>query len=319
MENKIFVVNNTFENRLHYLDVAKGLLIIMVVYSHIRWLSSSSIGVSSDEWALLNRFGFYLWVPFYMQCFFTITGFCTNFDKDFKSFLTSKIITLLFPMFVITFSFHWFICALFNSLLLYFFIKNKIKNLYAIAILMIVFSLLGSLLSAIEPLISIRKYYIFHTIGLVCFIFLGQLIKKYSNILLGAKVVIISAIIYLSVVVFSFIYDISLPGLYSEYNVDISQWGLHILLSVSGILSLLGLSKLINKNRVLEFLGRNSLVIFLVHFSIIPPICKLLIAYIDAYWSFFIVLILTLILSSLVSYILNFPQLSWLIGKLNMK
>lgn len=315
MNLKVIQDNPSKSERLHYLDVAKGLLIIMVVFSHIEWLFSTSFGTSSIEWSLMNKIGLYLWVPFYMECFFAITGFCTNFNKDFQTFTQSKIVALIFPMFALMFTTHWFICAMFNALLLYYFANKHIGNIYVLTALMIILSLVGSLCASIEPIISFRRYYIFHSIGLVGFIFLGQMIRKFSKYLLDIKVVFICAVLYMGIVIIGFINDWLLPGIYSKYDVDVTNWPLHILLSISGIISFLGLCKYINKSRILEYLGRNSLVIFIVHFSIIPPICSILVNYKDTYWAFLLVLFLTLILSSIISYILSLPQISWIIGK----
>lgn len=253
MENNSDTHKCLSNDRLHYLDVAKGILIIMVVYSHIQWLSSTTVGITSPEWDLLNKIGFYLWVPFYMACFFSITGYCTNFNKNFKSFLSSKILTLLFPMFVLLFTIHWFICALFNSLLLYYFIKKHINNTLVLILIMLGGSVIGSIFTSIEPLISIKRYYIFHTIGLVGFICFGQLIRIYSKYLLNKKVIISCFVIYITLVISAYVKNITLPGIYSKYDVTISQWPLHIILSITGIISLLGISKFINKNKPLEY------------------------------------------------------------------
>lgn len=301
--------------RFHYIDVAKGLLIIMVVYSHIEWLLSTRLGMFSVEWSFLNRIGFYLWVPFYMECFFVITGFCTSFKKDFSSFIQGKIVSLIFPMFALMFGIHWFICAMFNALLIFFYCKKKVSNTLFLYVLMFFFSVFGSLCASYDQLISIKRYYIFHSIGLVGFICLGQVFKKYQEFILVPKVVVSCIIMYLTIVIIGFINHLYLPAIYSKYDVHITQWPLHILLSVTGSISIMGISKYIGKNRYLEYLGRNSLVIFLVHFSIIPIVARAFCNYIDTYWAFFCVLIITLILSSVVSYILSFSQLSWMIGK----
>lgn len=93
----------TPKGRIAYLDVAKGLLIIMVVFGHICWATTSS-GVSVGEsWRHIDEIKQWLWSPFFMPCFFIITGFCSNFDKEFGPFLKDNVFSLLWPMLILQF------------------------------------------------------------------------------------------------------------------------------------------------------------------------------------------------------------------------
>ena len=305
--------------RISYLDVTKGLLIIMVAFSHIQWLSQSFDGSASEKWFLLNKIGMYLWVPFYMPCFFVITGFCSNFNKNFAVFLKSKIVTLLFPMLVLSFSIHWFIWSMFTAIVIYFFINKYIKTEWLKALIIILLSFLGSICASFETIIAIRRYYIFHSIGLVIFVYFGQILKRYSDKLLTNKIIIITTVFYLCVVILSFFQGYKLPAIYSKYDTTIFQWPLHIFLSTFGSLMLIGISKIISKNKVFEYLGKNSLVIFFLHFTAINLILRYCNFLFDSYWGFFVVLIMAIALCSFISYILNKPQLSWLIGKFKEK
>lgn len=82
--------------RFSYIDVAKGILILMVVWDHlpdvyIYLLKQTNIHI---EW--LDRTQ-WLFKIFFMPAFFCITGFCSNFNKDFKSFFVSNAKSLLIP------------------------------------------------------------------------------------------------------------------------------------------------------------------------------------------------------------------------------
>lgn len=59
------------KERLHYIDVAKGLLILMVAYGHIYGNTSGIDNVGVDY---IHQ-SVNLFVSFYMPCFFVITGY----------------------------------------------------------------------------------------------------------------------------------------------------------------------------------------------------------------------------------------------------
>ena len=83
------------QERLSYLDVAKGLGILLVVLHHIVNVCNR-LGLNNTTLQLLDRQNV-LYCCFFMQMFFMVSGYCTNFNKPFKSFLLSRTKTLLVP------------------------------------------------------------------------------------------------------------------------------------------------------------------------------------------------------------------------------
>ena len=93
------------KERLHYIDIAKGVLILMVVYGHVYGVNQS-INHPLLYYIHLSANSF---VAYYMPCFFVITGFCSNFKKPFKEFLSNSVKTIVLPAF--SFSLLFFILA----------------------------------------------------------------------------------------------------------------------------------------------------------------------------------------------------------------
>lgn len=153
--------------RLKYIDIAKVILICCLLYGHMlviaRWegMDDSVLQLISKSVPLYNSF--------FMQTFFLITGFCSSFQKDFKSFLWGNLKSLIIPsILLVTFSKYllaaifahrfdtapllgltdwlidsgpWFVISLFWAKILYFFI-NKL-SIHQQAFLIIILYLSG--------------------------------------------------------------------------------------------------------------------------------------------------------------------------------
>ena len=164
------------KERLHYVDVCKGILILLVIWQHIPLFAQKS-GIDSD---ILGYWGWNLsfwFVCFYMQAFFFLNGYTSDFKKDFKPFLWNSFKALIIPY--IAFSLigkafnvmlwgesdlfvksagagdqvwffmeesYWFLSALFMARILYWFLTRYIKNDYwrgaaALAVMLVGFFL----------------------------------------------------------------------------------------------------------------------------------------------------------------------------------
>ena len=141
------------KERIHWIDIAKGVFIILMVLGHISNMSGSQ-GI--DNTLLLKCIFFAsLYGCFFMQGFFVLTGYTTNFEKSFKSYIISNIKLLVIPWLsfsIITrllshivfnkpfvesitgdsyfflFEDYWFIHALLFSKIAYFFIRKYLKT-----------------------------------------------------------------------------------------------------------------------------------------------------------------------------------------------
>lgn len=77
--------------RLSYLDVAKGILILSVILHHLLHCLNKSANcadnyVYRETWYVFMTFV----VPFFMPCFFICSGMVSNFNKNLKDFISSS-------------------------------------------------------------------------------------------------------------------------------------------------------------------------------------------------------------------------------------
>lgn len=165
------------KERLHYVDVSKGLLALMVVLSHLQNVAVS-LDIENTLCKSIDSLEVF-WCPFFMPAFFILTGFCSNFNKEFKSFLISNFKTLIIPSIFLAFIVrwingiadgvttpqyymfigmgiiktcgNWFLPALFVSKIVYWFLNKYVKSIYIIAIITIVLFYLGYFLYTFVP------------------------------------------------------------------------------------------------------------------------------------------------------------------------
>ena len=89
------------KERIHWIDVFKGILIIMVVIHHTPFNVSGAFPLWGYEcWNSLI-------VACFMPAFFVVTGYCTNFNICFGQFLWKNIKTILIPCFCLYYFNHW--------------------------------------------------------------------------------------------------------------------------------------------------------------------------------------------------------------------
>lgn len=324
------------KERLHYIDVAKGFLILLVVYGHIYGVSKNA-GVDEDsvEWI---RQSVNLFVTFYMPCFFVITGLCSSFKKPFFMTLTQSFKTIVLPGVFFTALLmveksnydaillllksiallggtYLFLSSLFLARIVYWIVFNKIEqkstqNIVCVVVFLIVF-FVDKLYYGPQP------WYFVHALLLMPFFHIGLLLKNYelkqtgySAFLFGGSFIATIMLSYkgfLQIDCFYHVPDISFKLL----NMNLSMLLPFVLLSISGCLLCLGVSKRINSNRVLEYLGEISLVIYCLYIFVKSRlllriynfggdviILKIVLAY-----------LLTVIICSVAAYVLNFKYL----------
>jgi fucose 4-O-acetylase-like acetyltransferase len=330
------------KERLHYIDVAKGILILLVVYGHI-YGASKNAGVdgASVEWIHQSV---NLFVSFYMPCFFVITGFCSNFKKPFFVILTQSFKTIVLPSVFFTVILmaknlnydtvlqllesivlqggtYWFLSSLFLARIIYWVACNKIEKKSIQNIVCIVVFIIGFIANRLYQ--GLQPWYFVHALLLMPFLHIGQLLKhyelkqtKYSAILFGVSLLATITLSHRGVLQIDYFYHV--PGISSKLlNMNLSMFIPFVLLSVSGCLLCLGISKRINSNRVLEYLGKNSLVIYCLHIFVMSRLLPRMCNFGDGLIVLKIVLayLLTVIICCVVAYILNLKYLRILLGK----
>ena len=270
--------------RYKFIDVAKGILIICVFTGHLNWLAVGK-GISSSYIGTIDEIA-RVWSSFFMAAFFFISGYCSNFNKEYRTFFLNDLRSLIVPSITLAIlpigiiwaftgqwdlssirpyhlvrfiSCHWFLPALFWAKQIHFFCRKI--GIVSCTIVYLILGCIGVFLSH-----RVMDYWwMQHSFIFVIFIFFGEQFKV-RRISLGNIWYLIFYII-----LFVLLRIILKNELVVTSGVYINCWEypLFILIALAGTLGLMYLSKLINTNKVLERLGKSSLVIYCLHFSLI--------------------------------------------------
>lgn len=272
--------------RLHYIDIAKGLLIVFVVTEH---MSMQFNEMYADDLFVKGLHGFFLnWVvSFFMPAFFVITGYCSNFGKDFGKYLLSTFIGLKMPVFFFIgilgglalrpmFGFsplslkwwiirmfdsgYWFLHALFLVKIAYWLIYRWHNVIGRTAIVFALYAVgVCCFLNGVPT-----DFWILNTLMLLPFIHLGCIIKEkgFTNTL-GIS----SLSVFVCTTIAILIGGGEIPGITQRIACQQDYDPVAILvLASSGSIGFIWLCKQVGHSRLLEFIGKYSLVIYCVHF-----------------------------------------------------
>lgn len=331
--------------RIPYLDYAKGLLIILVVIHHIPQLAKSITGMEIELFEDVKSLNF-LYAIYFMQAFFFISGYCSNFNKNFCQFLANNVKSLLIPgvllpwlmtwiLNVLHLDFHpssylrlnivhlieygswcWFLPALFVARLCYWVIHKYSKSTVILLLGCLVLLLLGCLLNTLD---LFPNYWMHrHALSMVIFIGLGQLCKhrELPTLYYG--------FLGLGFLFLTFCFRFChwpYCWITNAYHVSLAQIPLYLLFGITGTSLILWISKQIKSSSLLETLGRNSLVIYVFQFEIIRfLLSRIQGVIIDAnyyvdFCIFVLVLVATIAISLLLSKLLNTKYLKFFLGK----
>jgi fucose 4-O-acetylase-like acetyltransferase len=269
------------------MDVAKGILIILLLIHHFS-SATRRVGLESEHFWIVERYQ-YLFTCFFMQAFFFISGYCSNFVLDFRSFVKKCIRQLIIPWIVfeivraVFFSWYnndisilyvlnyltrgnfttlWFLNALFISkILLWCSLRMKFKEK---TILFSTFGLLFFALVINKYDLGTNAFCIRQSLGSCFFVSIGYVFKQYRTYM--DYFMKYSIWLYPVIIVVMRFLKIDIPVFTAGMNVNPNEIVLLVVISVLGTFGCLRVCKLIDKCSLIEYLGRNSLTIYGLHF-----------------------------------------------------
>lgn len=280
--------------RLEYIDVAKGLLISLMVWGHI--LNIATYQPEANNFVKDANMLETLYKSFYMCAFFVITGFCSNFNKQFTTFTKDNLKTIVLPaftLFYITqainliyagntnmidylhFNFHaffveqglsaWFLASLFVARNMYWGIKRRIiKAKYRFGLFAILY-VLGYYLSH-----RTQNYWSYQqALMFLFFLEYGQYLRDNGGHFSNRKFVI-----YLTVYITLYLYTMCVTkgdiiGIHRIIHISKTTFLSNLLMAISGSYITLYLAQKIGKSYLLQYLGKNSLIVYLLNWDII--------------------------------------------------
>lgn len=288
--------------RNNWIDSLKGMAIILVVIGHLSTLFSGLVFYK------LNQYIY----SFHMPLFFFISGYLINFEKYMnieKTYFKKRVYSLIIPYFffsAIAYLFYitmdylyqpqiqnielfekgvvfnlyaifcsangylldtplWFLPCLFITEILFFISRKNLKENYQLLALVIFFSLTGFLYSTYIPLRMPWSFDIALT-GVV-FYLAGHFFKKNYETVFFRKSYIFIFVLFLIHIMSSFT-----NSRVDMYKLIYNNYFLFYLSAFSGILVYFYIFKRIKPSKILQFYGRNSLIILGFHYIIISTL-----------------------------------------------
>lgn len=333
------------KERIHYMDIAKGILICLVIIHHVPQLAKNYIELDGHFWWDVKSLNLY-YAGYFMQTFFVITGFCSNFEHDFKSFFTQNFKSVLVPGILLPLlisciicgfrlefhpyqmimanakqvllfgSWSWFLPTLFVAKMIYWAIWQYKKSYIFSLITGCILLLFGSIINAAD---LIPNYWMHrHALSMVVFIALGHTLKKKKDVY---HIYLYGTVLFFLLMTSIKIIGIKTCWITNSYHVAPYEIPLHLLICYSGTCLILLLSMLIEKNRLLEYIGRNSLIIYVFQFEVIRYSFKMVQDYIPTLVYkqeialFVAIFIITLIIPLCFNIILKTKYLQFFLGK----
>lgn len=331
--------------RIDYLDTYKGILIIVVIFHHISF--QIDVAGINDSVRSFNMILLPTYCSWFMPAFFLITGYCSNFNKPFPTFLSSQLRTLLWPsftffliihlfrsailndftVFINSFSlipimgFNWFLTALFISKILYYGIVRIWGNSSYRFISLLFLAFCAIYMNDIN-LFGENYLHHRHALYLSFFLCTGHLIKELQGAKL-IKYIQIFAYLFLPIVLLAMKINGVLPGIAGIWiNFSMIQVPFHMLTAITGSCFILIIAQLVSKSKKSQFVnyvGINSLLFYLVHIDILRgtmlfashflnPSSLLQVVCFDI-----LIILLTLFICSMLVYIFNRKYLRLLV------
>lgn len=281
-------------DRVSWVDVARGIGIILVIYGH----TLSAIG---------HR---YLIYSFHMPLFFFLSGlvFRNRTNEIYRHSLIKDVKRILIPYFIFAFislilwfiilpsgdqtlnnigrqifgifygtanngylainTVLWFLPCLFLTKQIFWFLSKLNKNLLMISLF--IFSLAGFLVSLYFSNIrlpfeleSALTGIVFFGLGYLWNFLPEKINEKLSEYLLPLAIIFMAITIYFANLNFQ-IYGVQIDMRLNRLN----NYFYFYAAAISGILTTIFISNLINKNKILEYLGKNTMPLFIWHYFV---------------------------------------------------
>lgn len=331
------------QERLHWVDAAKGILIVLVAMVHIIG-RGEELGIACPAINAIAVIGGIL--CFRMPAFFILAGFWGKYDMGFKDFLIRNAKGLLLPLAVFSYlggiiyevsyeilkgSYnsgalewpflnvsldYWFVLALFLAKCVYWVVCRISERQFVRLLICVGICALGVL--------SLKAWFLPNFVcwkwALIMLVYLpiGQWVReRLDNWIIFAVALLVFVAGY-------FFYrwlgtDIPVPGGGMKYINWVSA-APSLLLCTAGGVAFLRLCSFIKRARVMELIGRNTLAIYVMHWWIEILAMKVLRGFFSqGVWMSTVATLVTVVaavfIPCLISELLNRPKLKWILGK----
>lgn len=303
-------------NRIGYIDTLKGFLMLVVVAHHVPYYA---LRVYHCENEFFSSFMFareFVYMPYFMTAFFVCTGMCSNFEKPFADF-AKGVVRIAIPSYLILRHTQWFIDAFIVSKLLYWLINKYVTNRYLKFAVVLALAVLGCALHGGKFFYEAYAWH--HGLTMLLFIYIGHHLRDF---LTNKRHVWVAAIAYVVLALACFLIWADIPYFEKVFHVTYITFVPFVIISLCGVMMSIGIARLID-NRLLQFIGKRSLVFFLMHLVILLHIIPRFKGLVNGtngnlLASILVFVLIWLVVSALcllVAKLLDHPNLKWLVGK----
>lgn len=322
-------------NRIEWIDLCKGFAMLLVMFGHT--YSSNVIN---------------LWIySFHMPLFFFLSGYVFSIEKynSFRSFLISKIKTLIIPMVILGFanifasilnrstkldlsliykilgiffqlrcsifdSVLWFIACLFiTEIFMYFIIKISKGNNKMIFAILILLSILG--FAYIKFIGIILPWSIEAAFISVGFLGVGYIIKEEKNRwfdrINNKLFILISIVINLFATVMHYMI---MGRAVDLFDLSVGVYPLYYIAAFAGIFASIGIFSWIKGLNLLSYVGKNSLIYYALHNLCFTLFQKIGMYFVNDIITGTMYVVLSSVIIALISYFIN-RYVPWIIGR----
>lgn len=319
--------NTEFTGRKSWVDVLKGLLILFVILGHI-----------TTNPNILNWLG-----SFYMPCFFIISGWLMKKDASLNEVIRKKIRGVLLPYFIFaliwvlfcfaknfvvksnfnffrallsivlpysgapfvtTYNLWFFPCLFLSQILVAIFIYKNIIYKIMISAVWIVFLVLGIFITPYCSLLyAVAIASIFVGLGFFISNYLYAKIKIESKFLLRLLIVFICLLVHVSCLILNvYVFNNNLDFSSASYGI----LPIYLLGAFAGSMFFIGLNIMVKKFILLEYVGKNSMVYYALHYEVLAIVDFIVVKFINVDWLMStIIFISTISLTTAVVFIYN--------------
>ena len=337
--------------RIEVIDVCKGLLMLCVILVHTQLVCDTLHEELPFVCALPNIISpFY--ACFFMPAFFLLSGYVSHFEKPLVPFLFSNLKSLLIPWISFTclsalveyFIFgnkqlqitigqekynlfvecFWFVQALLLARLGYYLFKRFLSPSYIIIggacfLCLLVGVYLNNCFFGQNSSHYLNWFHYRNALCFIIFLWVGDMLK---GIDLKSSLISIFAILYL-VCCGLVICHVAPPFvIYTDsVSMTLSQIPWWLFVALTGTAFLLVIARWFAKSRILGFLGRNSLVVYLTHFLVYLCTVKILSAFfmpggkISSVIFLLVSFVMTIVFCLLIASVMSRKPFCYLLGK----
>ena len=282
--------------RFHWVDIAKGLLIILLLVHHFSSVIRR-LGIDSDQFWFVSCWQI-IYTCFFMQAFFFLSGYCSNFSHSAKTFFTKLLKQLIIPFVCFqliicvfnTYGEHgfslkaifdywlsvngttlWFLNALIVSKIIVWCCLRVNKSFLFLLAFSFVLLLLAIFLKQRD--LGTNFFCIRQSLAAVFFVACGHFIKDRQDLF---KYVRIGALVFPYLLLLMILWGIPIPQVTAEMQVGLLSAPIFVLVSLCGTCACIEMCKRIGQFKPIEYLGRNTLVVYCLHSSVLLTITDVL-------------------------------------------